>query len=92
MTVAVLTNRLVVSVIAGFATVKGLTIALVATAFTSDFVGALVIAIVSGTLGVFGMVLAAWISSRNYHQQIHPELKDMKRKIGADKREGDNGG
>lgn len=69
--------------------VKGAVMALVALAVTSDLGDAVLVAAVSGGLGVLGMVLAAWISTRRTASQIRPDLRDMRRKLEADRREGD---
>ena len=69
--------------------VKGAVMAAVALAVTSDLGDALLVAAVSGGLGVLGMVLAAFISTRRTESQLRPELRDVKRKIGAAQRETD---
>lgn len=72
-----------------FPVFKGLVIATVAFAITNDFLDALIVAVTSGVLGIIGMVLSAWISTRQYHKNIEPDLTDVKKKVGADKREHD---
>ncbi len=67
-------DRSVVVFTGAFATVKGTLIAIIAFGVTSDLGSSLLIAVTSGTLGILGMVLSAWVSTKAIRQHIEPRL------------------
>ena len=72
-------------VIGTFSVLKGVLVAGVTAAIGTNFLQSLIVAVVSGTLGLIGMVIAATIAA-NATRKNREVMHDIKRKIGADQR------
>ena len=74
-----------------FGAAKGFVLTVAMAALDIAFWKQLIVAFVSSSIGFAGVVVASYIAVREARRNRH-ELRTIKRAIGADRRETDNGG